>query len=130
MALCGASVARYLQLRADYDLCEIEDPHAVTGPNGDRIETDVRFCDRLAGDPGTIVVHFRPAGSDRRTIIFAYNPTTSAPGSPDPPWYPTIAWTARDRVLISIRRISQIQRQEFGDGEVRFAYAIGKVDYP
>jgi hypothetical protein len=126
----GAAIARYLQMRADYDFCEIEDPHAITGPGGDRIEADVRFCGFYAGDPGTIVVHYRPAGSDRSDIIFAYNPATGEPGSPEPPWYPTIAWTAPDRVLISISRISQIQRQGFSDGKVRFAYAIGKVDYP
>jgi hypothetical protein len=102
----------------------------ITGPRGDKIEMDTRFCGVLADDPGTIVVRFRPAGSDSGSIVFAYNPTTPSPGLPDPPWYPKIAWTAPNRVLISISQISQIQRQDDGEGDTRFIYQMGKVEYP
>jgi hypothetical protein len=126
----GALVALYLQMRDNYDLCETEMPQVVSGPHGDRIEMDTRFCGLLAGDPGTIVVHYRPAGHDRRSIIFAYNPTSPMPATPEPPWYPEVTWTAPDRVQISISQISQIQRQGFDAGGARFSYQIGKVDYP
>jgi hypothetical protein len=130
LAPIAGLIVLYLQLRADYDLCEVAEPQVITGPRGDKIEMDSRFCSALAGDPGTIVVHFRPAGSDSRRIIFAYNPTTPSPGLPNPPWYPKIAWTAPNRVLISTSRISHIQRQGDGEGDTRFIYQIGKVDYP
>jgi hypothetical protein len=126
----GALVALYPQMRDNYDLCETEWPQVLSGPHGDRIEMDTRFCSWLAGDPGTIVVHYRPTEHDRRSIIFAYIPTSPMPASPDPPFYPEVTWTTPDRVQISIRQISQIQRQGFGEGEVRFNYQIGKVDYP
>ena len=127
---CAIFSARYLQMRANYDLCEVEDPHAFTGPGGDAIEMDTRFCSLLAGDPGTIVVRFRPAGGARSRIVFAYNPTAGGPQAPNPPWYPNVIWSAPNRVLISTSQLSQIQRQRFEVGDVGFTYQIGKVDYP
>src|SRR3954454_18375489 len=55
--------ANYEQMRASYDLCEVAEPHTLSGPAGQKIEMDTRFCGLLAGDPGTIVVRFRSAGS-------------------------------------------------------------------
>jgi hypothetical protein len=126
----GALAILYVQLRDNYDLCETEDPHVFTGPHGDRVEMDSRFCGWLAGDPGTIVVHYRPAEHGHRSIIFAFNPTWVMPATPDPPWYPEVTWVAPDRVVISITQISQIQRQAFVAGGTHFDYHIGKVDYP
>ncbi len=117
-------------MRSNYDLCETEMPSVLTGPHGDRIEMDTRFCGWLAGDPGTIVVHYRPTEHDRDSIIFAYNPTWVMPATPDPPWYPEVTWIAPNRVQISISQISQIQRQGFEARGTRFDYQIGKVDYP
>ena len=127
-------IGRYLQMRANYDLCEVAESNTLSGPGGQTIEMDTRFCDPLAGDPGTIVVRFRPAGSAQGKIVFAYNPAdNSADAGPrvsGPPWYPQIAWRGSNRVLISISRISQIQRQRFEVDEVHFIYKVGKVDYP
>lgn len=121
---------RYLQMRANYELCEVVEPHGVPGPNGDRIEMDTRFCSFLTGDPGTIVVRLKPAGTDNGSIIFAYNPATPSPDSGDVPSYPNVSWTAPDQVVISISRISQIQRQRDTEGVTHIAYHIGTVDYP
>lgn len=122
-------IDHYLQLRDNYDLCEVAEPQVIAGPRGDKIEMDTRFCG-LAGDPGTIVLHFRPAGSDSASIIFAYSPAQPSPRLTDPPWYPEIVWTAPNRVLISISQISQLQRQHDNAGDTRFVYQIGKIDYP
>ena len=127
---CVSLVFHYLQMRSDYELCEIAEAHTLSGPGGATIEMDTRFCSPLAGDPGTIVVRYRPAGSYNRDIIFAYNPTDPAPGTSNPPWYPKVVWSGPNQVLISISQISQLQRQRFNDGDAHFAYQIGKVDYP
>ena len=135
LALCAVAVlalliGRYLKMRSNYDLCEAEQPRALTGPAGQMIEMDTRFCSPLAGDPGTIVVRFRRGRSSSATIVFAYNPASPGPQASTPPWYPQIAWNGSDRVLISISRLSQVQRQRFEASGVHFAYRIGKVDYP
>ncbi len=129
-ASAGGMIVRYVQMRANYDLCEIADPQIVQGPSGDRVLMDTRFCSQLTGDPGTIVVRFQRAGSDHRGIILAYNPTSPQPDSPNPPWYPDVSWFGSHRILMSIGQISQLQRQRDGDGDVHFVYRIGKVDYP
>jgi len=135
LALCAVAVLAllaggYLKMRSNYDLCEAAEPRVLTGPAGQTIEMDTRFCSALAGDPGTIVVRFRRGHSSGATIVFAYNPTSPEPQAPTPPWYPQIAWNGPNRVLISIKRLSQVQRQRFAAGGVHFAYDIGKVDYP
>lgn len=130
VAAFAVLIDRYLEMRANYDLCEVAEPHPLSGPTGETIEVDTRFCSPLTGDPGTIVVRFRPAGSSRATIVFAYNPADAGPQEPNPPWYPQIVWSGRNRVLISISRLSQVQRQRFKAGDVYFAYRIGKIDYP
>jgi hypothetical protein len=133
LVLCAVLFGRYLQLRANYGLCDIVEPQVINGPRGDAIEMDTRFCDPLAGDPGTIVVRHRPADERNGRIVFAYNPAAGevdANGETEQSWYPAITWTEHGEVRISTSRISQIQRQRFSDGDVRIAYQIGKVDYP
>lgn len=123
-------IAWYLWARANYALCEVAEPRMILGPSGQSIKMDTRFCSPLTGDPGTIVVRLRPYGSTRGTIIFAYNPTGLEPDAHNSPWYPEIVWNGPNSVLISISRISQIQRQRHELGAVHFIYRIGKVDYP
>jgi hypothetical protein len=126
----GGLTASYLHMRENYDLCESLEPHVLQGPTGDHVLMDTKFCSGLAGDPGTIVVRFQRAGSQHSKIIFAYNPTSPEPKSPNPPWYPSVSWTGSHQILISISQISQVQRQRSGDGDMNFTYRIGKVDYP
>ncbi len=126
----GALVAVYLHMRDNYELCETMEPQVFTGPSGDKIELDTRYCSWMTGDPGTVVVHYRPTEHGNRRIIFAYTPTDVMPATPDPPLYPAVTWITPDRVQIAISQISQIQRQGFEADGTRFNYQIGKVDYP
>ena len=130
VGLSAALVAQYLKLRANYDLCEVAEPRVLVGPRGDRIEMDTRFCRGLGGDPETIVVRYQPTPHSSRSLIFAYDLVVPEPGSPDPPWYPEVAWTGPYRIQISISRISQVQRQRTELAPMHFAYRIGQVDYP
>lgn len=130
VAFGAAWVVRSLQMRANYELCDSVAAHALKGPRGDRIEMDTRFCNPLAGDPGTIVIHYRSSPDSDRSVIFAYNPASAGPGSREAPWYPEIIWTEPARVLISIRRISQVQHQTDSLDGMRFSYVIGSVEHP
>ena len=126
----GALIAVYLQMRDNYELCQTNEPQVFLGPNGDKVEMDTRYCSLMTGDPGTVVVHYRPTEHARRSIIFAYTPTWVMPTTPNPPWYPEVTWITPNQVLISISQISSIQRRGFESGGTRFDYQIGKVDYP
>lgn len=131
LAFCLIGLLAYCWLlwRDDYALCERIEPKTLTGPTGDVIDIDTRLCSALTGDPGTVVVRFRRGADASGRIIFAYNPAAGSPSEAPPPWYPEVTWRGPNRIEIAIDRIAHIQRQNAQDGDVRFTYRIGSVDY-
>jgi hypothetical protein len=120
----------YLEMRANYKLCDLADSRSLPGPNGQTIELETRFCGVLAGDPGTVVVRLKNPSDDRDALLLAYTPSILMAAEADTPWYPQVVWIGANKVSISTGRISHLQKKRLTVGNVRVAYQIGRVDYP